>query len=277
MRSTSEVRPPQPVYTAIDPRIRQRRIAVRRDEGRRRLRFLMAGLLILTLSVGGWVAVRSPLLDVDRIEVEGIGHTPAEAVVGQASLRGGQAMVDVDEEGAARRVETLPWVAAATVERRWPATVRITVTERRAAAVTRADGPAPARWLLLDATARVLAAQPEQPPGLVVIERLGPAAAPGAVLAGTALAGSVLANVAGPLAVVAALSPALLARTAAVTAAAGGQVGLKLNPRGAVLLGPPAQLAAKLTAAETVLAQVDTGNLSTLDVRLPSSPVLTRG
>jgi hypothetical protein len=44
-----------------------------------------------------------------------------------------------------------------------------------------------------------------------------------------------------------------------------------------VRFGPPVDLTAKVRAAETVLAQVDTRDLDVLDVRLPASPVLTRG
>jgi hypothetical protein len=57
----------------------------------------------------------------------------------------------------------------------------------------------------------------------------------------------------------------------------GGEIGLRLRPRGTVRFGPPVDLTAKERAAETVLAQVDTHDLDVLDVRLPSSPVLTRG
>ena len=266
MRTTSQVNPPQAVIVPMDPRIRRRRMEVRRDEGRRRLRLLVAVLLILTFTVAGWVAIRSPLLDVDRMQVEGADHTAATAIVHQAAVRGGQAMIDVDEGGAARRVETLPWIAHATVRRRWPSTVRITVTERRAVAVTRFDEPGgDSRWALLDATGRVLEIVPD-PPGGIAVEGVGASAPAGAVVAGAK----------GPLEVVTALSPQLAARTTAVSVVDGGQIELKLNPRGIVRLGPPDDLKAKLTAVETVLARVDVRNLATLDVRLPSSPVLTR-
>jgi hypothetical protein len=43
-----------------------------------------------------------------------------------------------------------------------------------------------------------------------------------------------------------------------------------------VRLGPPLQLEEKFRATRTVLGQVDTQALATLDVRIPSSPVLTR-
>jgi hypothetical protein len=75
----------------------------------------------------------------------------------------------------------------------------------------------------------------------------------------------------------AALSPELAARSDALVAVGDGEVELRLNPRGTVEFGPAVDLPAKVRAAETVLASVDTRNLATLDVRLPASPVVTRG
>jgi hypothetical protein len=57
----------------------------------------------------------------------------------------------------------------------------------------------------------------------------------------------------------------------------GGEIALKLDPRGIVRFGGADQVAAKVRAIETVLASLDTSDLAVLDVRLPSSPVLTRG
>ncbi len=51
---------------------------------------------------------------------------------------------------------------------------------------------------------------------------------------------------------------------------------LRLQPEGTVRLGAPQQLEEKFRAALTVLGQVDTNALATLDVRIPESPVLTR-
>ena len=184
---------PLPVRFPMDPRIRRRRIEVQRRAGRRRLRVLVGVAVLVLLTVGGWLAVRSPLLDVDRIEVQGAAHTPRAAVLGAARLHRGAAMVNVDQAAAGRRIESLPWVGQARVRRAWPGTVLITVTEREPKAMQ------------------------------------------------------------------------------------GGEIALRLDPHGTVRLGPPDDIAAKEGAAESVLAQVDAHDLDVLDVRLPSSPALTRG
>jgi cell division protein FtsQ len=247
----------------MDPRIRQRRLDVQRRAGRRRLRLLLIVTAAALLTAGIWVALRSPLLDVDQVRVVGAEHTPSAAVVSASGLHRGDPMITVDGRLAARRVEALPWVASANVRRVWPGTVQVTVSERRAVAVTRAD---PANWAILDGSARVLAWVPSAPADLFPLEGLGSVPHPGSTLAAAR----------SLLAVRAALSPALAARAAALVGVGDGQVDLRLNPRGTVEFGLADQLPAKVKAAETVLASVDMRNLATLDVRLPTSPVVTR-
>jgi cell division protein FtsQ len=252
-----QVRPP------IDPRIRQRRIAVRRQEGRRRLRLLIGIATVSGLVVGGWGATRSPLLDVDGIAVVGADHTPREDLVSASGVRFGQAMVDVDERGAVRALALLPWVRTATVERRWPDSVVIRVVERQPlAAAPSGDG-----WAVVDATGQVLALSPSAPSNLLALAGIPSAGPPGSSLGGAA----------ADLLAVAAVVPAdLRPRVGAVRAGSDGGVELDLHPEGTVRLGPAHQLEEKFRAALTVLGQVDTTGLATLDVRIPGSPVLTR-
>jgi cell division protein FtsQ len=255
---------PASVRVRIDPRIRQRRIDVQRRAGRRRLRLLLIVTAALLLTVGIWLTLRSSLLDVDRVRVIGTEHTPVSAVVHASGVRRGDPMITVDGHAVARRVKGLPWVATAKVRRLWPGTLEVTVKERLAVAATRANASS---WAVLDASARVLEWVPSPPPALFPLEGLEAVPPPGATLD----------TARGLLAVRAALTPELAARTASLAAAPGGQVDLRLNPRGTVEIGTPVDLAAKVSAVETVLASIDVRNLATLDVRLPSSPVVTRG
>ncbi|MCA1692024.1 MAG: FtsQ-type POTRA domain-containing protein [Actinobacteria bacterium] len=125
----------QPRPISMDPRIRRRRIEVRRHEGRRRFRILALVTVMVLLSGAGWLAVRSPALDVDAVEVEGATRTPAEVIRRTAGLPAGAPMIDIDEGRAAMLLKALPWVEEARVERRWPGTVEIQVTERSPRAV----------------------------------------------------------------------------------------------------------------------------------------------
>jgi len=252
------------VRPSIDPRIRLRRIAVRREEGRRRLRVLVGVITVSGLLVGGWGATRSPLLDVDGIDVVGASRTPRQDLVDASGIIFGQAMIDVDERAAVERVADLPWVLTASVERRWPDSVVIEVVERNPVAAAPAAGDG---WALVDASGQVLAVMASAPSNLVALAGIAPAGPPGSVLGGPAAA---------LLAVASAVPADLRPRVSAVQAGPDAGVELRLQPEGTVRLGPPLQLDEKFRAALTVLGQVDTRALSTLDVRIPESPVLTR-
>jgi cell division protein FtsQ len=250
---------------AIDPRIRQRRIEVRRREGRRRLYLLLAMFGVVVLFLAAWGATRSPLLDVDHVRIGGAQRTTSDQLLAASRIHRGMAMIDIDEGAAVRRIEALPWVARATVHRQWPGAVVVGVTERLPVA---AAAGSPGSWVALDVTGRVLATVPAPPPDQPALAGVPPAGLPGTHLGGAA---------GGLLRVAAALPTSVRARVAAVALAEGGQVELRLRPTGTVRLGPPEDLAEKLLAVETVLGQVDLARLAVLDVRVPQSPIILLG
>ena len=243
----------------IDPRLQERRIAVKRDEGRRRLRFLVVSVVVVALGAGLAGATRSPLLDVDLIEVTGAEHVAADTVLHTANLQRGDLMVDVDTGAAARRIERLSWVARAEVRRQWPGTLEVRVIERRAAAAI----PVTGGWATVDAAGRILERGTDAPAGLGVVD-VPP-------LRG----GQVPARLRDALTVAAAIPPRLLERVPRVIPRADG-LELPLQPGGVVRFGGPDQLGEKLIALETLLDRVD-GPVAVIDVRVPDAPVLTRG
>ncbi len=239
---------------------------VRRAEGRHRLKVLVAVSGVVVAGCSGWGATRSPLLDVDRIVVEGGTDVSAQEVRSVAGVRLGQPLTDVDEGAVARAVGGLPWVEQVQVRRRWPSGLTIRVAERAGVAVTAAEG---GRFALVDASGQVIEHVGAVPAGVVELTGLPPAGGPGTRLTAEGLA---------TLSVAVALPPSLVARTAGVGPSAGGtgEVELRLKPEGMVRLGPPEDLARKFEAIATVLSQVDLRNLAVLDVRRPDGPVLTR-
>ena len=142
---------------AIDPRIRARRILVKRDEDRSRVSRLIIVLGLLAIVAGSVAALRSPLLDVDHLRVVGARRTNPATIAAASGVRRGISMGDVKLSAASQRVATLPWVLHATVKRQWPGTVRIEVTERSPEAEIRRSGGG---WLLVDRTGRLLARSP---------------------------------------------------------------------------------------------------------------------
>jgi cell division protein FtsQ len=244
----------------VDPRMRSRRIAVRRDRGKRRLKRFTVALGVVAVVVAAAVATQTALLDVDRVGIDGVGHTTAADVRRVAGISPGDTMVGVDVGGAAARVEDLPWVEEATVARRWPGTVEIHVTEREPLAMLEvAEG----RVALVDDDGRVLEVTRQPPAGLPEVTGVRGRIAEGDEL-GRATRDAL------------AILRALRERLPGVVASVSSDLDAALAAGGEIRFGSTEDLDDKIVAVETVLADVDTDCLELLDVRVPGSPALTR-
>jgi cell division protein FtsQ len=263
---TTDARAVGGAIAPMDPRIRARRIAVKRAEGRRRLRILATGLGLVAMVGLALMAVRSPLVSVRHVTVQGADHTPMPRVIAAAGLQGHRLMFDVHPGAVDRRlVASLPWVASASVRRHWPATVEIRLQERSPIATIAASGGQSA---LVDATGRILAIGPPAAfdPSLLSIAGLPPAGTPG----------SWIGPQAQPALVVAGGLPApLRARLSQLSVSPAGEVEGVLAKGATVLFGPPTDLAEKFLALSTLLDRVDLKGVAGIDVRLPDAPVLT--
>jgi cell division protein FtsQ len=251
----------------VHPRMRRRRIAVRKGEGRRRLKRATLVLGVLALGVAAVAATQSPLLDVDRVTVAGIDHTTERTVLRAAAIDPDAALLGVDPGAVARRVEELPWVDRAKVTRDWPSTVRIQVTERSVAAVVQVTD---ARAALVDTRGRVLSIEPWAP--------AADPAADGAPLVLTGIGGRVAEGerLSGDARDALEVATALRERLPGVVASVSTDLDAALVEGGSVRFGSTEQLEAKVTAVKTILSDVDMSCLETLDVRVPGSPALTR-
>jgi cell division protein FtsQ len=243
------------IRVRIDPRLRARRAAVRRDAGRRRLhRLLLGASVVTTLTVAAAVAW-SPLLAVHTIVIRGAGADRA-AVRAAAGVTRGQPMLLVNAGGVAGAVRRLPTVASARVERDFPNTVTITVSHRVAVAWAPAG---PGRDAVLDGHGDVMAVGPRPPAGLP--ELAGLTRVPG-------LGGRLTAPAA---AAAAALGPSLRGRVTALVALPTGLVAVVADgPQ--IRVGDGTQLAAKAEAAAAVLAAL-VAPARYIDVSVPSAPV----
>lgn len=249
----------------MDPRIKARRVAVQRGVGRRRLqRLLEAGLLLAVVAafVG---ALRSPLLDVEAIEVAGAERTPAAAVLDRLGITEGQQLIDVDLGAAGEQVAALPWVDRVRLDRRLDGTVAVHVTERRPVAIV---GP-PGVEHLVDRDGRVLGpaaqATPQDGP-LLRVAGAGLLPEPGAHLEGRFDDALALAGLLADAAPGAVLEVSLI----------DGELMASLAVGGSARFGDASRLDAKARSLVTLLEQVDLACLELVDLRLPGSPVLTR-
>jgi cell division protein FtsQ len=269
----------------MDPRIRARRAAVTRRQGRRRLWLLMSLLVVVGLAVAAWFVLHSSLLSAKVVRVEGSAHETPAQVIAAAGLAGRPPLLDVNPGASAAGVERLPWVRTATVQRQWPDGVRIVVTERRPAAVVQRTGapaaghvtgapatgrptgaPAAAPWAEVDPTGRVLADVAAPPPGLPTLTAAGSPGAPGTRLPA----------VFGPgVAVVATLPPAFAAQVTGVTVQPHGQLSLSLTSPVTVVLGDTSQLATKYEDVAAVLRGAGLHAGDVIDVSVPGAPTVT--
>jgi cell division protein FtsQ len=252
---------------AIDPRIRARRIAVQRDEGRKRLRRVAIAAGAVAVLAALWGLTRTPLLDVDHVEVAGATHSGVETVIATSTIERGGALVTAPLGRAADRIAALPWVETVEVTRRWPGTVVIEVVERRPVAYV----PATKGVVLVDRAGRQLAAAEAPPPELLRLDVAPIAPTPGASLptrtrAVLDLAGTVPTSLAGRI----------VALRTERDGTVSGTVRLRNNTDAHLLLGAPTQTGAKWLALATVLDGADPARLATIDLRVPAAPALTR-
>lgn len=256
-------RPARPVSPLVPPRGRS---------GRARGAHVAIGIAVAVLLVAGAVGtLLSPILALRRIDVvvrpgsggAGPGTPGRTGLARESGLSLGTPLVEVCASCAAARLDHLPEVRTATVRRRWPNGVLLEVTLRTpVAAVAVGRG-----WALVDGAGRVLAVVAAPPSDLARIEgsafqHLPP---PGAIGDATLRWGA---------AVAAALPSRVRAAVAAIDLEAGGQVTLRLEEGTRVELGRSGALAAKMEALATVLARVPLAGVATVDVTVPSAPVL---
>jgi cell division protein FtsQ len=154
----------------IEPRIRQRRIGVKRAETRRRLWWLLIGAVVLLAALGVLAVLGSGLFAVDRVTVTGnvyTDQTELDAVVDDLI---GTPVLLVDTDDVEEQVEAIAWVDDARVRTSFPDSASIEIRERTpVAAMLGADG----RSRVFDVDGRVLGLVDGQPVALVWISGPG--------------------------------------------------------------------------------------------------------
>ena len=78
----------------------------------------------------------------------------------RSNVQAGDSLLGIDLQGARKRLEAIDWVASATVERRLPDTLYVTLKERRAVAIWQ-NGT---EYTLIDTNGRTVRAS-RMPPG----------------------------------------------------------------------------------------------------------------
>lgn len=154
----------------IEPRIRQRRIGVKRAETRRRLWWVLIAAVVVLVALGVLAVLGSSLFAVDQVTVTGNVYTDQAALDEVVEELIGTPVLLVDIEGIEEQVEDIAWVERARVRTSFPDSASIEIRERTpVAAMAGADG----RSRVIDVDGRVLGLVDGQPVALVWISGPG--------------------------------------------------------------------------------------------------------
>ena len=249
-------RPESP--SLVDPRLQARRVEVARGQGRRRLRWVLAAVVIVVLVVGAFALTQSPALDVDQVVVRGASRTEQDQARAASGIGRGTPMVSVDAPAVERRLEALPWVQSASVSRSWPGTVRITLVERTPVAVVGTGSAA----VQVDRDGRALG-----PAGDTDL----PAVSGDPVPAGAQLS----ATQRWVVTTLAELPAALRAEVVGAAATPSG-IRFTLTDDIEVRWGDTSQSTAKADAVQVLLEQAGRSTIATIDVSVPRAATVTR-
>ncbi len=250
-----------PATPAAGPRAGRRlvRVAARRVLRRRLLAVVVAGLV----AAGAFLAVRaSSAFSVEHVRVRGIEGPRRQAVTREVRrIVDGRSLLALDAADVARRLEALPSIAEAWVDRSFPHTLAVRVAPEEPAATVAVGS----RRLLVARSGRVIAelGGADRRPGLTLLAAAGSPLAPGERVRHRA--------VLDELAVVNALPPGLGLRLRSVQATPDGlsartRKGIELR------LGDRRQLRLKLRTAAALVAAVQEPRV--VDVSVPAAPAV---
>jgi cell division protein FtsQ len=251
-----------------DRRIADRRKAILAARVRRRRRVLGWALAAVALAVGAAYLIRTPLLAVSAVRVDGTRAVARAEIVEASQVRVGEPYLGLDLEAIRARVAALPRVAAVRVTRDYPSSLRITVTERPPVASVSAGS---VYWLVA-ADGTVLDAAGRRPADLPYVASVP---LPDGVGPGSRLPpGNELANA---LSALGGMAPKLKVLVAGVNARSLDSLEFTLKDGSRVLYGlavdQPAKDAAVLLVRRTL--KREGREARRIDVRNPSAPTVT--
>jgi hypothetical protein len=278
----------------MDPRFARRWIDARREEGRRRLHFVVvvsAAATVAVLVVGSFF---TPLFRVRHLRISVTGPMAAATIQQLSGLSTHSLMIGVHTAAVTTRIDADPWLGQARVARHWPGTVTVSVAVRTPLAAVAYGN----QYVEVDPTGRVLAKMADLPLGMPLLQgagtvpgtgqwlagSAGPAAAPGAPagslvdLGAAADASDVPGPTAAALAVLQSLPASVRAEVATIDAAPGAMSMVMAPPLASgpitVQMGDGSQLQAKVTALSTLVGQADLAGIAGIDLSVPSRPAL---
>jgi len=152
--------------TRIEPRLRERRSAVKKAKTRKRLKWFLIVFFLIALIVGGLAVLGSGLFAIEDVTVEGADQADPEAVDAVVEELLGTPVLRADTDAAEAALEAIPQVQDARVTTDFPHGARIEVRERTAMATYEGtDGS----YRVIDSQGRVLEVVDEPPEELLPV------------------------------------------------------------------------------------------------------------
>ena len=258
--------PPQTSGAAVDSRMRNRRIGVRRAAGHKRLILIGVILGVVLLAVAALAVLASPLFAIEDVRLSGAVYTSADDLAPILDGVDGQAILTVDTGSLREQIERLPWVRRAEVHTDFPRTLVVEIDERRPAAVyLGGDG----RWRVVDREGRVIAVELGQPADYMAVQGVGPDLEAGGDAGPTYRALAELSETIRDL-------PELAAVVDHLTLSGAEEFGIVLNtdPPTTVNLGPATNLRNKLAVLITLQRDGVLEGAESVDVSDPAKPAV---
>ena len=235
-------------------RFRLRRIAVRRAEGKRRLRIVLwvvTPIVVIGLVLG---LLASPLFGVRTIRVDGARYT-AQATLDLVNDQiKGKSIFSLDLGKVEKTLLADPWVRDAQAKRRFPSTVVVDIAERK-----------PVAWFLgsdnqarvIDIDGRVLDVLVGQPTGYTKISGQGPDLPAGGQADDVFTAAAQVS---------ASLPPEIAPLMLEMGVVGGADLTMTLTTGAVVTFGRPTDLRAKMISLVLVLRRTDPASLKGIDL-----------
>jgi cell division protein FtsQ len=243
-----------PAKVSGQARFRERRIAARRAEGRRRLRIAVMVGTVVAVVVVALLLLASPILSIRTIDVEGVVYADPEQVGEIVGSLRGDAILTADLHGAEKALEEIPWIREARVSMHLPRRVAIQIDEREPIAFFRAvDG----FNRVIDLDGRVLDVIEGDPVDFPPIQGTGPNLSAGEFVGQPFVGSAQLIN---------ALPRELRLRLVSMAVTPEGEVSFLLSDDVTVLFGRPDRFQVKLVALVNEIKRQGSRSYSVIDV-----------
>ncbi len=232
-----------------------------RPEGRRLGRWVVATACVGVLAGVATASTYSPIFRARSILVDGAGSLGERRVLRLAGIRMGDNVFHLDIGGVQRRLEGDARIEHATVSRRLPSTIQISVVERIPVAVV--DDPLGTTPRLVSGDGAMLGPATEADRLPLLVHADGTPADPGSLEPSAAAS--------------AAMPAALRAQVERILTLPDGSQRLAMRSGVVVSYGPPVDLSSKARSAQALLgwAVEQRRALASIDVSVPGAPTAT--